>query len=65
MNYISMGSAIDINFLAFELIGVAIGTVVAARVSKYINARYMKIFLSVILFYIGLKYMLPLVGINI
>lgn len=64
-NYLTMGSAIDIKFLAFELIGVAIGTVVAARVSKYINARYLKIFLSIILFYIGLKYMLPLVGINI
>jgi len=64
-NYLSMGSAIDINFLAFELIGVAIGTIVAARLSKFINARYLKLFLSIILFYIGLKYMLPLVGINI
>ncbi|ODA38804.1 sulfite exporter TauE/SafE family protein [Desulfosporosinus sp. BG] len=65
LNYISMGSHVDVKFLAIELIGVAIGTVVAARVSKYVNARYMKIFLSIILFYIGLKYMLPLVGINI
>lgn len=64
-NYLTMGSAIDINFLAFELIGVAIGTIVAARLSKFINARYLKIFLSIILFYIGLKYMLPLVGIII
>lgn len=64
-NYISMGSAVDVTFLAFELIGVAIGTVFAAKVSKYINARYLKIGLTVILFYIGLKYMLPLVGINI
>jgi len=64
-NYLTMGSAIDINFLAFELIGVAIGTIVAARVSKFINARYLKLFLSIILFYIGLKYMLPLVGIKI
>lgn len=65
LNYISMGSVVDVKFLAFELIGVAIGTIVAARVSKYINARYMKIFLSIVLFYIGLKYMLPLVHINI
>jgi len=64
-NYLTMGSAIDINFLAFELIGVAIGTVLAARLSKFINARYLKLCLSIILFYIGLKYMLPLVGINI
>ena len=64
-NYLTMGSAIDIKFLAFELIGVAIGTVIAARLSKHINARYLKIFLSVILFYIGLKYLLLIVGINI
>lgn len=64
-NYISMGSSVDLTFLAFELVGVAIGTVVAARISKYINARYLKIALAVILFYIGLKYMLPLVGISI
>ncbi len=64
-NYISMGSSVDITFLAFELVGVAIGTIVAARVSKYINARYLKIALAVILFYIGLKYMLPIVGIKI
>lgn len=64
-NYISMGSSVDVSFLAFELVGVAIGTVVAAQVSKYINARYLKIGLSVILFYVGLKYMLPIVGIKI
>ena len=64
-NYLTMGSAIDMNFLAFELIGVAIGTVIAARLSKFINARYLKIFLSLILFYIGMKYMLLLAGINI
>lgn len=64
-NYISRGSSVDITFLAFELVGVAIGTIVAARVSKYIIARYFKIFLAVILFYICLKDMLPLVGINI
>lgn len=65
LNYISMGSQIDVMFLAFELVGVAIGTVVAARVSKYINARYMKMFLAVVLFYIGLKYVLLLAGIQI
>jgi len=64
-NYLTMGSAIDMNFLAFELIGVAIGTIIAARLSKFINARYLKIFLSLILFYIGMKYMLLLAGINI
>ncbi|HZK53473.1 MAG TPA: sulfite exporter TauE/SafE family protein [Desulfosporosinus sp.] len=65
LNYLSMGSVLDFQFLAFELVGVAIGTVVAARVSKYINARYMKMFLAVILFYIGLKYVLPLIGLSI
>ncbi|BAE83784.1 sulfite exporter TauE/SafE family protein [Desulfitobacterium hafniense] len=65
LNYLSMGSSLDLTFLAFELAGVAIGTVVAARLSKYINARYMKMFLGVLLFYIGLKYFLPVFGINI
>lgn len=65
LNYISMGSHVDVTFLAFELVGVAIGTVVAARVSKYINARYMKMFLAVLLFYIGLKYMLLIAGVHI
>ena len=64
-NYITMGSSVDITFLAFELVGVAIGTVFAAKVSKYINARYLKIGLAAILFYVGLKYMLPLIGIKI
>lgn len=65
LNYLSMGSVLDLKFLAFELVGVAIGTVVAARVSKYINARYMKMFLALVLFYIGLKYVLTIVGISI
>jgi hypothetical protein len=64
-NYLTMGSVLDIKFLFFELIGVALGTVLAARLSKFINARYLKIFLSLILFYIGLKYMLPLMGVTI
>jgi len=35
------------------------------RHRKHRNARYMKIFLALILFYIGLKYVLPLFGIKI
>lgn len=65
LNYLSMGSSLDFQFLAFELAGVAIGTVVAAKLSKYINARYLKLFLAALLFYIGLKYCLPVVGIKI
>lgn len=65
INYITMGSTIDLTFLAFELIGVAIGTVIAAKVSKFINARYLKMLLAALLFYIGLKYVLTLVGISI
>jgi len=64
-NYLSMGSKMDLSFLAFELIGVAIGTVIAAQLSKFINARKLKLFLAVLLLYIGAKYMLVAVGINI
>ncbi|ABO49798.1 protein of unknown function DUF81 [Desulforamulus reducens MI-1] len=56
-NYLTLGSKIDFSFLGFELIGVAIGTVVAAHLSKYVNARKMKYFLAFILLYCGVKYM--------
>ncbi|MDO7788780.1 sulfite exporter TauE/SafE family protein [Desulforamulus aquiferis] len=56
-NYLKMGSQIDFSFLGFELIGVAIGTIIAAHLSKFINARKLKYFLAFVLFYIGIKYM--------
>lgn len=56
-NYLKMGSVLDYSFLGFELVGVAIGTVVAAHLSKFINARKLKYFLAFVLFYIGVKYM--------
>lgn len=64
-NYISMGSVMDMKFLAIELVGVAIGTVVAAHLSKFINARKLKLFLSFVLLYIGLKYVVLLFGLKI
>ena len=64
-NYLSMGSQIDFAFLGFELVGVAIGTVVAAQLSKFINARKLKYLLAFILLYVGLKYMLLALGIKI
>ncbi|MEG6520970.1 sulfite exporter TauE/SafE family protein [Desulfotomaculum sp. 1211_IL3151] len=65
LNYLSMGSKLDFAFLGFELIGVAIGTVIAAQLSKFINARKLKYFLSFILLYVGLKYLLVAFGIKI
>lgn len=56
-NYINMGSKIDWTFLSFELIGVAIGTVIAAHLSKFINARKLKYFLAFVLMYVGVKYL--------
>lgn len=64
-NYLSMGSQMDLTFLAFELVGVAIGTVVAAQLSKFINARKLKLFLSFVLLYIGVKYVVLLFGLKI
>lgn len=65
LNYLSMGSKLDFAFLGFELIGVAIGTVIAAHLSKFINARKLKYFLSFVLLYVGLKYLLVAFGIKI
>lgn len=65
LNYLSMGSKLDFAFLGFELIGVAIGTVIAAQLSKFINARKLKYFLAFILLYVGLKYLLVAFGIKI
>ncbi|GAB6181640.1 sulfite exporter TauE/SafE family protein [Desulfotomaculum defluvii] len=65
LNYLSMGSKLDLTFLAFELIGVAIGTIIAAQLSKFINARKLKYFLSFVLLYVGLKYLLIAFGIKI
>lgn len=65
LNYLSMGSKLDLTFLAFELIGVAIGTVIAAHLSKFINARKLKYFLAFVLLYVGLKYLLVAFGIKI
>ncbi|WP_273483081.1 sulfite exporter TauE/SafE family protein [Desulforamulus ruminis] len=56
-NYINMGSQMDLSFLAFELVGVAIGTVVAAHLSKFIDGRKLKYFLAFVLLYVGIKYM--------
>ena len=64
-NYLNMGSKMDLSFLSFELIGVAIGTIVAAHLSKFINARKLKYFLAFVLFYIGVKYLLVAFGIKI
>ena len=64
-NYLSMGSQIDFAFLGFELVGVAIGTVVAAQLSKFVNARKLKYLLAFILLYVGLKYLLIAFGIKI
>lgn len=64
-NYLSMGSQIDFAFLGFELVGVAIGTVVAAQLSKFVNARKLKYLLAFILLYVGLKYLLVAFGIKI
>lgn len=57
VNYIHMGSHLDFAMMGIELIGVAIGTVVAAQLSKYVKALYMKIFCAIILFYIGFGYL--------
>lgn len=64
-NYIRMGSSLDFAMLGFEVIGVIIGSYLGPVLSKYIKGQYLKIFLAVVLTYIGLKYLLPIFGISI
>ncbi len=56
-NYIKMGSNLDWAMLSFELGGVIVGSYLGPIFSKYIKAQYLKIFLAVILTYIGIGYM--------
>lgn len=64
-NYVRMGSNLDFAMLGFEVIGVIIGSYLGPVLSKYIKGQYLKIFLAVVLTYIGLRYLLSAFGINI
>lgn len=65
INYLRMGSSLDFLMLSFELGGIVIGSYLGPVLSKYIKAQHLKIFLAVILTYIGTGYLLSLVGIKI
>lgn len=64
-NYVRMGSSLDFAMLGFEVIGVIIGSYLGPVLSKYIKGQYLKIFLAVVLTYIGLRYLLSAFGISI
>jgi hypothetical protein len=64
-NYIRMGSNLDFAMLGFEVVGVIIGSYLGPVLSKYIKGQYLKIFLAVVLTYIGLRYLLSAFGISI
>ena len=64
-NYVRMGSSLDFAMLGFEVIGVIIGSYLGPVLSKYIKGQYLKVFLAVILTYIGAGYLLSAVGIKI
>ncbi|MCL2336584.1 MAG: sulfite exporter TauE/SafE family protein, partial [Firmicutes bacterium] len=64
-NYIRMGSSLDFAMLGFEVIGVIVGSYLGPVLSKYIKGQYLKIFLAVILTYIGVGYLISVVGIKI
>lgn len=64
-NYIRMGSALDFAMLGFEVVGVIVGSYLGPVLSKYIKGQYLKIFLAVVLTYIGFKYLLTMFGISI
>lgn len=64
-NYLRMGSSLDFLMLAFEVGGIIVGSYLGPVLSKYIKGQHLKIFLAVILTYIGLGYLLSAVGIKI
>lgn len=64
-NYVRMGSSLDFAMLGFEVVGVIIGSYLGPVLSKYIKGQYLKIFLAVVLTYIGLRYVLSAFGISI
>jgi len=64
-NYVRMGSNLDFAMLGFEVVGVIIGSYLGPVLSKYIKGQYLKVFLAVVLTYIGLRYVLSAFGISI
>jgi hypothetical protein len=64
-NYVRMGSNLDFAMLGFEVIGIIIGSYFGPILSKYVKGSYLKIFLAIILTYIGLRYILAGFGISI
>lgn len=64
-NYVRMGSSLDFAMLGFEVVGVIIGSYLGPVLSKYVKGQYLKIFLAVVLTYIGLRYVLSAFGISI
>ncbi len=64
-NYVRMGSSLDFAMLGFEVVGVIIGSYLGPVLSKYVKGQYLKVFLAVVLTYIGLRYVLSAFGISI
>ncbi len=56
-NYLYLGASIDIAVIIYLLIGTVIGSFIGPKISRYFNETYLKYFLSMILFLIGLKYL--------
>lgn len=65
VNYVRMGVQLDFLMLSIELVGVIIGSVAGPLLSKYFKASWLKGMLTVILFYIGVKYLVVLWGIKV
>jgi len=57
-NYLKLGALIDVRFLSVEVLGVIVGSFVGPHLSKFLRERKLRLFLAVLLFYIGLGYTL-------
>jgi len=57
-NYIHLGSRFDPLFLGLEVVGVVAGSFVGPQLSRVLGEKKLRVFLGVLLLYIGLRYLL-------
>lgn len=55
-NYLKLGAPVDVKFLGVEILGIVIGSFAGPHLSKFLRERKLRLFLALLLFYIGLGY---------
>lgn len=57
-NYLSLGSKLDVPLLTIEIAGLIIGSLAGPILSKYYKEKWLRMFLGLILLYVGIGYLL-------